>query len=250
MLFHSWNWIKHKWENEVLSSAHQRLMNSSDLNAFCTLLRSDSTPAQCIALEHYTRAEMDTRWGVENPYASVIEEIYECARMQLESPPLPSGANYLSAWGVLFHLATVEDGDPIAKSLMHVRNHRVLFSGVLAASAVFQRFDKKSEPATQKLIGVLETMIFDDRYPVELRKEALSVFSDSYTKSSRIMELIFKASLLTETIIQIESVRLLAFDLKTHRHRVQKIVSTWDSEMVKTNYRAQEVLEWLEENDD
>ncbi|HEY1014153.1 MAG TPA: hypothetical protein VGE07_15685 [Herpetosiphonaceae bacterium] len=197
--------------------------------AFHRLLRSDSSPAQGIAMDAYARAEMDERWGLANPFAASQEAVRQRARAQLAGPPVAVqratgviAANYASALGALLNLAEPDDAPLIARVLASSPDPAVLDTGLRAAACALAAGDGADQPA---LIAALAAMAATPDLDARERAAALRALAAGGTPACA-------AALLAalddpDGHVQATAAWMLADDLDRHGPRLRSLVAGW-----------------------
>lgn len=116
------------------------------LGEFSARLESDDIDVVRGALDDYQSAQADTRWGVDNPYWPLADEVRFAARDLLGQPP--SSHSHASALTVLWHLAEEEDADLIADTLEDAPDAGVWEMALLGRSARVSRRCRPTPPVT------------------------------------------------------------------------------------------------------
>ncbi|WP_432039534.1 hypothetical protein [Streptomyces cucumeris] len=209
----------------------------SRLREFGARLESDDIDVVRGALDDFQQAQADTRWGGDNPYRSLADEIRSTARDLLEQPP--SGHSHASALTVLWHLATQADADVIADALEgapdgEVREMALRASGTALAAG---------EEPNQRLFALITAMVLDDGLDVEDRKAALRALDD--VDFRWIEDLIVRVSESPEPELQMCAAASLAtpLRLRVHRDRVSRLARSWPE---AAGWWAEHVREALE----
>lgn len=92
MSFHSYFWEGIKLEDALAEEALTTLKGvgvdvEEKVKSLSILLNSPSTPAQCIAMDRFGQSQSDTRWGKNNPFASLENLFTRRIQEQLAKPP-------------------------------------------------------------------------------------------------------------------------------------------------------------------
>lgn len=193
----------------------------SRLGEFSSRLESDDIEVVRGALDDYRQAQADTRWGVDNPYWPLANEVRFAARDLVARPP--SGGSHASALTVLWHLAEEEDADLIADVLEGTPDTGARQMGLLAAGTALAAGDEPN----RRLLGLITAMVLDERLGVEDRKDALRALDD--LDSPEVEDLVVRMSESPELELQICAACHLVTPrrLRVHRERVGRLVKAW-----------------------
>lgn len=253
MPFHSIHWTEtHLDPSTPEGKAHNALMNNqlSDqqkAEALKTLLQSNSTPAQCIALDRFAYNEGQNRWGQINPYKPLEDLVKTRMREQLASPPyvrsepitsMKVGANHASAFYVMPSVAQDDDVKNLVNALKNNTDEGVLQEGIEAASSFFFENPHPYPPLVdllkkysinKNLSNHLRTCAVHALYDVT--KEGVETFLIDMTKDSDLEIVTAAARGLGER------------DYLQHRSLLKKLERAWPAE--DAGYDAFEVREML-----
>ncbi|MFK0246911.1 hypothetical protein ACIQUM_19605 [Amycolatopsis azurea] len=249
MTFYSYHWHGIHLEDPKLERARTGLASSHDpettTHTFLTLLRSDRTAAIGIALDNYDYAETSSRHGTGNLFSPYAAEVLEKARLLLRQPPLPAnesgtgedGANHASALLAMLNLAEEEDAGPVAAALAGAAGANVRQAAMSTACTVMER----STTPNHVLVDTLTDIIFDAACAGKQRAAALDALAGS--KSGHITDLLLRATEVDDLNVQVSAAYNLAHaDLERHRALLERLVSTWPTEVP---YPGTDVLDML-----
>ncbi|MFE7112997.1 hypothetical protein ACFU98_41450 [Streptomyces sp. NPDC057575] len=193
----------------------------SGLGEFSARLESDDIDVVCGALDDYQSAQATTRWGVDNPYWPLANEVRFAARELLEQPS--SGRSHASALTVMWHLAEEGDAGLIADALESATDAGVREDALLAAGTALAA----GEEPNQRLLALITTMVLDEGLDVRDRKNAMQALDD--LDLPEVADLIVRVSESSELELQVHAAGYLAtpLRLRAHRDRVRRLVESW-----------------------
>ncbi|MFI6739100.1 HEAT repeat domain-containing protein [Nonomuraea sp. NPDC050451] len=193
----------------------------SRLGEFSARLESDDADVVRGALDDYQSAQADTRWGVDNPYWPLANEVRFAARDLLRRPP--SGGGHASALTVMWHLAEEEDADLLADALEGAPDAEVREMALLAAGAALA----KGEEPNRRLLALITAMVLDEGLEVQDRRDALRALDD--LDFPEVEDLIVRVSESSELELQVCAAGYLAtpLRLRVHRDRVTRLAKSW-----------------------
>ncbi len=209
----------------------------SRLGEFSTQLKSADIDVVRKALDDYQSAQADTRWGVDNPYWPLADEVRFAARDLLGQPP--SGRSHTSALTVLWHLAEEEDADLIADALEGSPDSEVRETALLAAGTALAQ----GEEPNRRLLALITAMVLDEGLDVQDRKDAVQALDD--LDHPEIEDLIVRLSESSELELQVYAAGCLAtpLRLRVHRDHVRRLATSWPKEAGWEAKHIREVLE-------
>ncbi|MEU9115997.1 hypothetical protein AB0D04_30580 [Streptomyces sp. NPDC048483] len=210
---------------------------NSRLDEFSARLESDDIDVVREALDDYQSAQADTRWGVDNPYWPLANEVRFAARDLLGHPP--SGHSHASALTVLWHLAEEEDADLIADAIESATDAGVREMALLAAGTVLA----EGEEPNRRLLALITAMVLDEGLDVRDRKDAMQALDD--LDLPEVEDLIVRLSESSERKLQVYAAVCLAtpLRLRVHRDRVRRLAKSWPED---AGWEAQHLREALE----
>ncbi|MGC7103020.1 HEAT repeat domain-containing protein [Amycolatopsis lurida] len=182
----------------------------SRLGEFSTRLGSDDIDVVRMALDDYQSAQADTRWGVDNPYSPLANEVRFAARDLLGQPP--SGRSHASALTVLWHLAEEDDADVIADVLEGPPDAEVREMALLAAGNALAA----GEEPNRRLLALITAMVPDESLEVQDRKDAMGALDDLDLPEAE--DLIVGLSESSELELQVYAAGCLATPLRLRVH--------------------------------
>ncbi|MEU9125420.1 hypothetical protein AB0C96_37290 [Streptomyces sp. NPDC048506] len=173
------------------------------------------------ALDDYQSAQANTRWGVDNPYWPLADEVRFAARGLLARPP--SGHSHASALTVMWHLAEEEDADLIADALEGAPDAEVWEMALLAAGTALT----EGEEPNRRLLALITAMALDESLDVRDRKKAMHALDD--LDLPEVEDLIVRLSESSDLELQVYAVGWLAtpLRLRVHRDRVRRLAESW-----------------------
>ncbi|KAB2349501.1 hypothetical protein [Actinomadura rudentiformis] len=209
----------------------------SRLGEFSARLESDDIDVVREALDDYQSAQADTRWGVDNPYWPVANEVLFAARDLLGQPP--SGRSHASALTAMLHLAEEEDADLIADVLEGVPDAEVREMALLAAGTALA----KGEEPNRRLLALITAMALDEDLDVRERKDALHPLEGLDLPEAE--DLLVRLSESSELELQVHAAGCLAtpLRLRVHRDRVKQLAESWPED---AGWEAKHIREALE----
>ncbi|MGW1616956.1 hypothetical protein ACWCQZ_47825 [Streptomyces sp. NPDC002285] len=188
---------------------------------FSARLESDDIDVVRGALDDYQSAQATTRWGVDNPYWSLADEVRFAARRLLGLPP--SGGSHASALTILWHLAEEEDADLIAEVLEGAPDAGVREGALLAAGTALA----KGEKPNRRLLVLITAMVLDEGLDVRDRRDAMQALAD--LDLPEVEDLIVRLSESSELELQVYAALCLVtpLRLRVHRDRVRQLAKSW-----------------------
>ncbi|MFG2630323.1 HEAT repeat domain-containing protein [Streptomyces sp. NPDC048473] len=193
----------------------------SGLGEFSARLESDDIDVVRGALDDYQSAQATTRWGVDNPYWPLADEVRFAARDLLRQ--LPSGHSHASALTVMWHLAEEEDADLIADALEGAPDAEVREMALLAAGTALAA----GEEPNRRLLALITAMVLDEGLDVRDRKDAMQALDD--LDLPEVEDLLVRLSESSELELQVCAAGCLAtpLRLRVHRDRVRRLAKSW-----------------------
>ncbi|WP_331767652.1 hypothetical protein [Embleya sp. NBC_00896] len=193
----------------------------SRLGEFSARLESDDIDVVRGALDDYQSAQADTRWGVDNPYWPLDNEVLFAARDLLGQPP--SGYSHASALTVMWHLAEEEDADLIADALEGAPDAGVREMALAAAGTALA----EGEEPNRRLLALITAMVLDEGLDVQDRKDAMRALDD--LDLPEVEDLLVRVSESSELELQVYAAGCLAtpLRLRVHRDRVRQLAKSW-----------------------
>ncbi|WP_255951359.1 hypothetical protein [Streptomyces odontomachi] len=209
----------------------------SRLGEFSARLESEDPDVVSGALDDYQSAQADTRWGVDNPYWPLDNEVRFAARDLLARPS--SDRSHASALTVLWHLAEEEDADLIADALEGAADAEVRDVALRAAGTALAESDEPN----RRLLALITARALDEGLDVQDRKDAMHVLGELDLPEAD--DLIVRLSASSEPELQVYAAVFLAtpLRLRVHRDRVRRLVESWPED---AGWEAKHVREALE----
>lgn len=194
---------------------------NSRLGEFSARLESDDIDLVREALDEYQSAQADTRFGVDNPYWPLADEVRFAALDLLGRPP--SGRSHMSALTVLWHLAEEEDADLIADAFAGAPDSKVRETALFAARTVLA----ESEEPNRRLLALISDRVLDESLDVRERKNAINALEE--LDLPEVEELLVRVSESSELNLQVCAAGCLAtpLRLRVHRDRVRRLAESW-----------------------
>ncbi|GAA2269270.1 hypothetical protein GCM10010402_26530 [Actinomadura luteofluorescens] len=135
---------------------------ASFLGEFSQRLRSGDLGVVCDALSDYQQAQADTRWGVDNPYWPLNNEVLFVARDLLDRSSTLDDENRHRAlsWSLtaVWHLGEDEDADRIAEILETTSDPGLREEGLMAASTALG----DAEEPNPRLLAAVRAIALDE----------------------------------------------------------------------------------------
>jgi len=208
----------------------------SRLGEFSARLESDDIEVVRRGLDDYRQAQADTRWGVDNPYRPLDNEVRFAARDLLGRPS--SGRSHASALTVLWHLAEEEDADLIADVLEGAPDAAERETALLAAGTALA----EGEEPNRRLLELITAMVLDESLDANKRKDALRALAE--LDSPEVEDLIVRVGESSERELQVYAACHLTtpLRLRVHRDRVTRIAKSWPED---AGWEAKQVREAL-----
>ncbi|GCE02228.1 hypothetical protein [Embleya hyalina] len=209
---------------------------SSRLDEFGVRLESDDVDVVRRALDDYQQAQADTRWGVDNPYRPLDDEVRSAARDLLGRPS--SGGSHESALTVLWHLAEEEDADLIADVLEGAPDAVERETALRAAGTALA----EGEEPNRRLLGLITATALDESLDTRDRKDALRSLAD--LDSPEVEDVMIRVGESSERELQVCAAWHLTMPrrLRVHRDRVTRIAKSWPKD---AGWEAEHVREAL-----
>ncbi|MEV0612443.1 hypothetical protein AB0I81_03895 [Nonomuraea sp. NPDC050404] len=212
----------------------------SRLGTFSARLRSDDIDVVRAALDDYRDAQAHTRFGGDNPYWPLANEVLFAARDLLGRPQTPGagGGAHASALLVMMHLAEDVDADLIADALEGAPDAEVREAALLAAGCALS----DGEEPNPRLLALISAMVLDETLETEDRKDALNALDD--LDSPDVEALIVRLSESGDLELQVFAASCLAtpLRLRVHRERVRRLVESWPQDMNGTTTWIRDAL--------
>ena len=209
----------------------------SHLGDFSARLESDDVDVVRGALDDYQSAQANTRWGVDNPYWPLDNEVLFAARGLLGRPP--SGHSHARALTVMWHLAEEEDSDLIADALEGAPDAEVREMALLAAGTALA----EGEEPNRRLLSLITAMVLDEGLDVRDRKDAMRALED--LDLPEVEDLIVGLSASSELELQVYAAACLTTPPRfhVHRDRVRRLAESWPEDAGLEAERVREALE-------
>ncbi len=162
---------------DILTSSDE----ASCLEKFQQILRSDFTPAQCVAFDIFAFHQTLERHGISNPFSDFSDEILVQARLQLQKEPVNSsqlletvGANYASAFLALKYLGDSSDLPDIERIVKSSEDINVLFQGWQA----IRHCSGQSDILYPELLSNAEKILSNNLVSSEIKRDVLELFHE------------------------------------------------------------------------
>jgi hypothetical protein len=207
------------------------------LDGFRARLESDDLGVVRECLDDYQTAQANTRWGVENPYEPLADEVHGAARRLLG--PDRSGRERSIALTMLWHLGEADDAGLVADVLEGAVDEEVREMALFAAGTVFTQ----SEEPDRRLFELIAAMALDEGLEVRERRNAMRALAD--LEVPEVAELILRLSESPELELQVCAAVCLGSPRQVRRHRalLERLVASWPAD---AGGEAQIVREALE----
>lgn len=193
----------------------------SYLSEYSARLGSGDVDVVRRALDDFQSARADTRWGVDNPYRPLDDEVRLAARNLLAQPL--SGRAHASALTVMWHLAEEEDAELIADVLEGAPSAGVREMALFAAGTALA----DGEEPNRRLLTLIAAMALDEGLEVRDRRDAMRALSD--LDLPEVEDLLVRLSESSELELQVSAAVYLTDPqrLRVHRDHVTRVASSW-----------------------
>ncbi|TDC62168.1 hypothetical protein [Streptomyces hainanensis] len=193
----------------------------SRLGEFSARLASDDIDVVLDALDDYQSAQADTRWGVDNPYWPLDNEVRFAARDLLGRPLSDRG--HERALTMMWHLAEEEDANLIADVLEAAPAAGLRETALLAAGTALA----EGEEPNRRLLALVAAMVLDEGLGVRDRRNAMYALSD--LDLPEVEDLLVRLSESPELKLQVFAAGCLAtpLRLRVHRDLVDRLAKSW-----------------------
>lgn len=223
---HSMHWEEAALNGE-LHEAHEQLRSptSEDAHrsAFRTLLRSQRTEAEGIALDHYCLCDGLRRFGIDG--GEFAAEVLAIARGILGRRSSAAGADHASGLCILEELGEPEDADAIVAALRAQGAPAVVRE--CAVDAAWECLERWETP-DEKIVAALEGLIFDGSLDMELRTRAVNALY-GLGPVAHVTTVLTRAARSDELPIQVEGAMGLTYHalIDEHRDLLREVVASW-----------------------
>jgi hypothetical protein len=198
----------------------------SHLSEYRARLDSDDIDVVCGALNDYQRAQADSRWGMDNPYWPLDNEV-RLAASELLRHPASDGGHHESALTALWHLAEDEDADVIADILEDTTDPVVRQSALEAAGTALAA----GEEPNRRLVALVIAMALDESVDVQDRKNAMRALQELDLRE--VEDLMVGLTESPELGLQVCAASWLAtpLRLRVHRDRLRRLAESWPKDV-------------------
>ncbi|MCP2341607.1 hypothetical protein [Actinomadura rupiterrae] len=207
------------------------------LGEFSARLHSGDMDVVTDALRDYQQAQADTRWGVDNPYRPLDNEVLFVARDILDRPPAPAPAPAADdedededradpvpwALTMLWHLGEDEDAERIAAVLERATDPGLREDALSAASTALA----DGEEPNPRLLAAVSAVALDETLDARDRERAISALGDVDTPEAE--ALIVGLTESADISVQVSAALQLSSPRKVraHRARLRRLVDSW-----------------------
>ncbi|WP_026411249.1 HEAT repeat domain-containing protein [Actinomadura oligospora] len=200
---------------------------ASYLGEFSERLHSDDIDVVCDALSDYQQAQADTRWGVDNRYWPLNNEVLFAARDLLDRAAVLDEEQRRRAlsWALtmVWHLGEDEDADRIADVLDGDPDDGVREDALLAASTALE----DGEEPNPRLLAAVRSVALDESLDARDRGSAIHALGD--LDLPEVEDLLISLTGSDNLEVQVEAARRLTTPKKVRAHRdlLQRLVDSW-----------------------
>ncbi|MBO2465415.1 hypothetical protein [Actinomadura violacea] len=200
---------------------------ASFLGEFGQRLHSGDLGVVCDALSDYQQAQADTRWGVDNPYRPLDNEVLFVARDLLDRASALDDENRHRAlsWSLtmVWHLGEDEDADRIAAILETTSDPELREEGVMAASTALE----DAEEPNPRLLAAVRAIALDESLDARDRGSAIHALGG--LDMPEVEALFVRLTKSGDVQVQVSAAGQLASPKKVrvHRELLQQLVDSW-----------------------
>jgi hypothetical protein len=200
---------------------------ASFLGEFGQRLHSGDLGVVCDALSDYQRAQADTRWGVDNPYRPLNNEVLFVARDLLDRSSTLDDENRQRAisWSLtaVWHLGEDEDADRIAEILETTSDPGLREEGLMAASTALE----DAEEPNPRLLAAVRAIALDEGLDARDRGSAIHALGS--LDMPEVDALFLRLTGSGDLKVQVSAVGQLTSPKKVrvHRELLQQLVDSW-----------------------
>jgi len=172
-------------------------------------------------LDEYQTAQATTRWGVDNPYEPLADEVRRAA-LRLLGPDRSERERSI-ALTMLWHLGEAEDAGVIADVLESAADEEVREMALLAAGTALAQGDEPD----RRLFELVAGTVLDAGLEVRERRNAMHALAD--LGFPEVEELILRLSESPELELQVCAAVCLGSPQQVRRHRalLERLVASW-----------------------
>ncbi|WP_329248027.1 hypothetical protein OG417_00465 [Actinoallomurus sp. NBC_01490] len=200
---------------------------ASFLGEFRQRLHSGDLGVVCDALSDYQQGQADTRWGVDNPYRPLSDEVLFVARDLLDrSSTLDDEHRHRAlSWSLtmVWHLGGDEDADRIAEILETTSDPGLREDGVMAASTALEDAEKPNP----RLLAAVRAIALDESLDARDRGSAIHALGD--LDLPEVEALFVRLTESGDLKVQVSAAGQLTSPkrLRAHRELLQRVVDSW-----------------------
>ncbi|HEY1094032.1 MAG TPA: hypothetical protein VGE61_04980 [Glycomyces sp.] len=192
------------------------------LEEFRARLASEDIALVRECLDEYQTAQATTRWGVDNPYEPLADEVRRAALRLLGTDR--SERERSIALTMLWHLGEAEDAGVIVDVLESTADEEVREMALLAAGTALAQ---GGDELDRRLFEMVAGMVLDAGLEVRERRNAMHALTD--LEFPEVEELILQLSESPEIELQVCAAVCLGSPQQVRRHRVllERLVASW-----------------------
>ncbi|GAA4306121.1 HEAT repeat protein [Actinomadura luteofluorescens] len=200
---------------------------ASFLGEFSQRLRSGDLGVVCDALSDYQQAQADTRWGVDNPYWPLNNEVLFVARDLLDRSSTLDDENRHRAlsWSLtaVWHLGEDEDADRISEILETTSDPGLREEGLMAASTALG----DAEEPNPRLLAAVRAIALDESLDARDRGSAIHALGE--LDMPEVDALFLRLTESGDLKVQVSAAGQLTSTKKVRAHRevLQRLVDSW-----------------------
>ncbi|GAB3958512.1 hypothetical protein GCM10029978_003590 [Actinoallomurus acanthiterrae] len=200
---------------------------ASFLGEFSQRLHSGDLGVVCDALSDYQQAQADTRWGVDNPYWPLNNEVLFVARDLLDRSSTLDDENRHRAlsWSLtmVWHLGEDEDADRVAEILETTSDPGLREEGMMAASTALE----DAEEPNPRLLAAVRAIALDESLDARDRGSAIHALGD--LDLPEVEALFIRLTESGDLKVQVSAAGQLTSPkrVRVHRELLQQLVESW-----------------------
>jgi len=200
---------------------------ASFLGEFSLRLHGGDLDVVCDALSDYQQAQADTRWGVDNPYWPLNNEVLFVARDLLDRSSTLEDENRHRAlsWALtmVWHLGEDEDADRIAEILETTSDPGLREEAVMAASTALE----DAEEPNPRLLAAVRAIALDESLDARDRGSAIHALGE--LDLPEVEALFLRLTQSGDLKVQVSAAGQLTSPKKVrvHRELLQQLVDSW-----------------------
>lgn len=200
---------------------------TSFLGEFSQRLHNGDLSVVCDALSNYQQAQANTRWGVDNPYWPLNNEVLFVARDLLDLSSTLDDENRSEALScsltAVWHLGGDEDADRIAEFLETTSDTVLRVDGLMAASTALE----DTQEPNRRLLAAVRAIALDESLDARDRGSAIRALAG--LDMPDVEALFVRLTESGDLEVQVSAAQQLTSPKKVrvHRELLQRLVDSW-----------------------